>query len=93
MFVKGDAIIDVEPAGDQEAGYFVSDALDDVAGQPGAVLVAATIGAEPSAGGEEFIKQIAMALLDIDKLKTCLIGDVSSGDESIFEALEVVVTE
>ncbi len=93
VFVKGDAIIDVEPAGDQEAGYFVSDALDDVAGQPGAVLIAATIEAGAGAGGEEFVEQIAMALLDIDELKASLKSDMGSGDECIFEPLKIVVTE
>ena len=87
VLVKGDAIKDVEPAGDQEAGYFVFDTLDDVTGQPCAVLVAATIGAGPGAGGEEFVEQVTMTLLDIDKLKACLESDMGSGDEGIFEPL------
>ena len=93
LIVERYAIVDIEPAGDHQVRQIVPDALDDIANKSGAILEATAVGAGAGACGEEFVEQIAMALLDVDKLETELIRELGGPNVVIDQSLQVIIID
>ena len=90
--MEGDAVVNVEPRGENDRGrYRGPDGLEDVAGEARAVLEAAAVGAGAVASAEQFIQQVAVALLHVDEVEPDLDRELRRRDVVIDEPLQFVV--
>ena len=60
---------DIDPRGDREFRQFIANAADDVPNQSRAVLQTPAVVTGPIVGAEKFMAQVAVTVLDIDKIK------------------------
>src|SRR5262249_26506936 len=87
----GEAVVDIQPCGDHQAGDLAADSRQDVPGQARAVLQAAAVGARPGFGRQQFAQQIAVALLDVDELEAAAVRQPGGGNVLVHQAAQVVV--
>src|SRR5262249_30826372 len=90
---KRNAIEHIQPGGQAPAGHFLADAAEDLAGQPRPVFQAATVAPVPGPGREQLAQQVAMALLDIDKLKADPLCEPGGCDVAIRQPGQFIVVE
>ena len=89
--MERDAVVDVHPRGEDDVRDRGPDRVEDVAGQSGAVLEAAAVRAGPVAGTEQFVQQVAVALLDVDEVEADGPGQARGGDVVVDQPLQLVV--
>ena len=65
---------------------FGANAFDDLAHEARAVFQAAAIGAGPVDRAQEFVAEIAVAMLDIDEIKAALLGPLGRDRRSLRSA-------
>ena len=88
-----DAVVYVHPRGDHQVRNFGADGGDDIAGQAGAVLVAAAERAGTAAGAEQFAEQVAVALLDVDEVEANATGHPGGRDVGVDQPAQGIVIE
>ena len=88
-----DAVVSVEPRGEQQVGRFIADAADHLADQPRPVFETAAVRTRAVLRREQFRKQVAVALLEIDEVDADLRGQAGRGDVLILDPLEFVIRE
>src|SRR5579871_4543941 len=74
------AVVDIQPRGKDEAGNFRPDGSEDVPRQAGTVFQAPAKWPGAGLGSQQLAEQIAVALLDVDKLKAATMGQPGSRD-------------
>ena len=82
---EGYAVENTDPYRDMKARSLPPDSADDLSQNPGAIFKRAAVGSGPCMGSEKFMQEIAMAMLDVDKVEAQLPGADSAGDEALDE--------
>jgi len=90
-FFEGETVEDGKARADFEAGDFAVDAFDDFAEEAGAVLETAAEFAGALEGGEEFMAEIAVRHLDVDKVEPGFFGKLCRSDEVADDVAQLVV--
>ena len=88
-----DAVEDVQPGGEHQVGHCGADRREDVAGQPGAVLVSCRRSGRARLRRQQLVEQVAVALLDVDELEADVTGELRRGDVVVDEPLRSVVVD
>ena len=82
-----------QPHADAQARRFGADALDDLAHEARAVFEAAAIRSGPVDGAEEFVAEIAVAVLDVDEIVAALLGALGRDHVVVDQPLDLVVAD
>ena len=67
---EGEEVEHADADPDLQARGLGLDSRDDLAEEPGAVLQAAAVAAGPRSGGEEFVPEITVAMLEVDEMES-----------------------
>ena len=82
-----------KPHADLQPRRFGANALDDLAHEARAVLQAAAVRTGPVDRAEEFVAEIAVAMLDVDEIVTAGLGALGRDDIIVDQPLDLVVAD
>ena len=79
-FLVRKAIEDIQAGGEHHAGAGVANPCDDVADEPRSMVERAAVPARARPGRQQLVQEIAVTLLDVDEVKSDLMGEPRGRD-------------